>query len=211
MSRIQRGTVSAQRGGGGGRRDPETARRIRADEPVYTDDAPEGAVRRRARPQEPPEPEPAPGEIDVDLDSLTDAEYQQLVDDGYIAAGDSGVVTIEDPGMEPPEEALISGDGESYPDSPAFMVEGDFVYAKVHHPVRFDEDPSNFTYGIACRVQSGETESEAFERVEAIVNQRSLDLARRAYEPVLEFKDDVARARKERVNARRGLRQKEAE
>lgn len=198
MARIERGgPVTAERGGGRGRRDPALRARIQRDEPVYDDEAtPDGVV--GVRPPADGNEVPADEGQQVDLNQLTDEEYTALVEQGIIDDGDEGVIEI-DPAELTGEDV---GDPEEFP----MLLPGDVVYARVHHPVRFDDDPSNFTYGVAARVQPGETEDDAFERIEPIVNTRALQLAQRAYEPVMKFKDDVARAKKEALNERRGLR-----
>jgi hypothetical protein len=189
--------VTAERGGGSGRRDPALRERIRRDQPIYTDEAPDGVVGVR-----PPDdgneyvPEGDEGQ-QIDLSQLTDEEYNLLVEQGIIADGDEGTIEI-DRGEITDEVA----DPEDFP----MLLPGDVVYAKVHHPVRFDDDPSNFSYGVASRVQPEETEEDAFERIEPIVNTRSLQMAQRAAEPLMKFKDDVDKARKEQLNGRRGLR-----
>lgn len=180
--RIERSRiVTAERGGGRGQRDPALRQRMERDEPVYDDEAtPDGVVGRRPV-QEQPE--------------------QEYYDDseGY---DDGGPIEVD-------RGELTDADEEDPEDFP-LLLPGDVVYAKVHHPVRFDDDPSNFTYGIATRVQEGEAEEDAFNRVETIVNNRALHMAQRALEPVLQFKGDVEEARKELRNEKRGLRSRQS-
>lgn len=202
MARIERGApVTAERGGSRGRRDPALRARIEQDQPVYDDETPDGVVAVRGPERGNEAPEGTIGQS-INLDTLTDDEYMDLVDRGLITDGDTGEVEID-------LENLV-GDEEDELNQLLLLSPGDVVYAKVHHPVRFDNDPSNFTYGIATRIQDGETEDEAFERVSIITNTRALDLAKAAMEPVMAFKDDVERARRESINEGRRLRPRES-
>lgn len=118
---------------------------------------------------------------------------------------DFGEQLVPDPDelVDPSE----GGAGDLYnPDDPLLLLPGDIIYGKVTHAIRFDEDPSYFTYGVATRVQDGELEEEAFDRVSTIVNERSLDLAYAAEEPVGELVERVEAKRRERINSRRALR-----
>jgi hypothetical protein len=177
------------------------------DKPYDEEATPEGVVGRRA-PEEGNEVqhdtnEGYEGGQQVNLDELTDEEYTALVEQGLISDGDDGIIEID------PRE--LTGDDMGDPEEFPMLLPGDVVYARVHHPVRFDDDPSNFTYGVAARVQPGESEDDAFERIEPIVNTRALQLAQRAAGPVSAFKDAVNQARKEQVNDRRGLRRRTQE
>lgn len=202
MARIERGApLSAERGGSRGRRDPALRQRIETDQPVYTDDTPDGVVGVRGPERGNEAPEGSTGQV-VNLNELSDEEYMDLVDQGLITDGDEGEVEID--------LGELVGDEEDELDQYLLLSPGDVVYAKVHHPVRFDNDPSNFTYGIARRIQDGESEAEAFEIVSTIVNTRALDLAKAAMQPVMEFKDDVDRARREQVNSRSQLRPRQS-
>lgn len=199
MARVERGApVTAERGGGRGRRDPALRQRIAQDRPVYDDDTPDGEV--RVRGPEAVEDVPVEGPVgqSINLDELTDEEYANLVERGLINDGDSGEIDIDLGELTQFEDEQL--------DEYQLLGEGDIVYARVHHPVRFDDDPSNFTYGVASRVKPGESEDEAFERVAVIVNTRALNLAQAAMGPVMRFKDDVAAERKRLMDGRSGLR-----
>lgn len=96
---------------------------------------------------------------------------------------------LDDPGQQAPEELPL-------------VLDGDVIQAKVTHTVEIDGQPSWFAYGLMTRVRPGETETEAFERVAIVVNERVLDMAADAEDRI----DERARLRESqsrRITTRR--------
>jgi len=103
-----------------------------------------------------------------------------------------------------PAELLDEGEDGMLPDHMPLLLEGDVIIAKVTHAVRFDEDASFFSYGTIARVQEGEEEEDAFDRISTIVNTRSLDLAYAAEDHVNDLLDRVEKRRRERADKTSG-------
>lgn len=82
---------------------------------------------------------------------------------------------------------LIEETGEEGPDEEVLLLPGDVIAMKVTHQVTFDGHDSWIAYGVQSRVQDGESEEEAFGRVNLVVNTRVLDAAADAYEKVSEM------------------------
>lgn len=79
------------------------------------------------------------------------------------------------------------------------LVSGDIILAKVTLAGPTELGDGWYTYGVQSRVQDGESEVQAFERIAAITNNRVIDLATDAYERV----SDLVEAQRQATRQRR--------
>lgn len=103
----------------------------------------------------------------------------------------------------------IDDAGAPGPEDPVYLYEGDVVTGKVVHTVQFDGVDSWFTYGVATRVQPGETEVDTYVRVSEVCNTRSLDLAADAEEHINMLRERVEVDTRERRKNRRIISQQD--